>query len=321
MSSNDLQAALDRLELRHLRYFVTAAETSHLGRAAERLGISASTLSHQLRQLEEILGLPLFDRVGRGIVLAEAGRVFLSHARAALAEVAAGALAVTELSQGQRGLVRLGVIHTFHNTLLPPLMADFLRRHPGVRMEVEEHPAGVIEDKLAAGALDLGIAFAPPQRAGIRAETVFDEELVLAVKADHPAARRKSIAARRLAGLPLALLTGRFATRHLIARTFAGVVDIVPALELASVEAQINIVRTGRFAAILPERAARRAGGIACVRIVEPTPVRTAALLWAMDRQRGAPAAAFARLFSTTFGAASTTAGTRREGAVPAPEA
>ena len=252
---DDLQL---RLELRHLRYFAAAAELQHLSQAAEKLGISASTLSHQIRQLEDALGLPLFDRVGRGITLSEAGRTFLVHARHALADVAAGCAAVNELSAGKRGTVRVGVIHTYHNTLLPPLMATYRRSHPGVRLMVEEHPAAVIEDMLAAGTLDLGIAFAPPGRADIRAEAVFEEELVLAFKAGHPAARRKTIQARQLAGLALAMLSERFATRHLIDRTFEGVVKIEPALELGSVEAQINIVRTGEFGAILPARAAAR---------------------------------------------------------------
>ena len=167
---------------------------------------------------------------------------------------------------------------------------------------IEEHPAAVIEDKLAQGALDLGIAFAPPGRADIRAEPVFDEELVLALKAGHPDARRKTIQAKQLAALPLAMLSERFATRHLIDRAFAGVVKIAPALELASVEALINIARTGRFGAILPARAAQGYAGIAAIRILRPTPKRTAALLWPAQRQRGAAAVNFARMFANAFG-------------------
>src|SRR3569833_2762248 len=99
------------LELRHLRYFLTVAELQHVTRAAEALHVTQSTLSHQIRQLEEQLGTELFDRVGRGVQLTQAGRLFRSFAQRALDEVDAGRTALDELGKLLRGTLRIGVIH------------------------------------------------------------------------------------------------------------------------------------------------------------------------------------------------------------------
>jgi len=290
------------MELRHLRYFLAAAKREHLTHAAEALGISASTLSHQIRQLEDDLGTALFDRVGRGIALTEAGRVLRVHAQRAFAEVESARHALDELARGERGTLRIGVIHTFHNSLLPAVVAQFARRYPHVRLCIEEHPADIIEQRIAQGRLDLGIAFAPAGREDLGAERVFEEDLVLAVARSHPLARRRSVEAHTLTKLPVALLSRRFATRRLLDRLLASVVELEPSLEMGSVEALINMVRTGEFASILPARALERDGGIAAVRIHNPSLTRTAATLWSRERAKSSAAKHFAAMFHKRYG-------------------
>ncbi|KAF1046744.1 LysR substrate-binding domain-containing protein [Xylophilus sp.] len=278
------------VELRHLRYFVEVARQQHVTRAAEALHVTQSTLSHQLRQLEDLLGTALFDRVGRGVQLTEAGETFLSFATRALLEVEGGATALQELGSLARGRLRLGVIHTYNATLLPPVVARFAAAFPGVHLAIEDLPGLTIENGVANGELDLGIAFAGPVRDDVVSEPLFSEELVLAVPTGHPCAGQREIAAAQLAGLRLAAQTGRFSSRRLIdqalGRWIAGAIH----LEMSSIEAMLRTVRLGNLAAVLFERAVPSSAELLRLPIRQPTVRRTAALLWHAGRTRSAAA-------------------------------
>ena len=125
------------MELRHLRYFVAVAEHLSFTRAAARVHVTQSTLSHQIRQLEEEVGQPLFDRIGKKVVTTEAGELFLGFAVRALKEVDQGIAMLKPGSGGLTGQVRVGATHTFNIGLIPECVALFLARHPTVRVRVE----------------------------------------------------------------------------------------------------------------------------------------------------------------------------------------
>lgn len=120
------------MELRHLRYFVALAETLSFTRAAERVHVTQSTLSHQIRQLEEQIGQPLFDRIGKKVVTTEAGELFLAFAARALKEVDLGLAMLQPGGGGLSGRLRIGATHTFNIGLIPECVALFLARHPTV---------------------------------------------------------------------------------------------------------------------------------------------------------------------------------------------
>src|SRR5213592_727938 len=100
------------MELRHLRYFDALAETLNFTRAAERLHVTQSTLSHQIKQLEEELGTLLFDRIGKRVALTEAGDEFLHHATRALREIDLGLGALRQNASDVSGELRIGSINT-----------------------------------------------------------------------------------------------------------------------------------------------------------------------------------------------------------------
>src|SRR4030095_11983121 len=116
------------MELRHLRYFVALAECLSFTRAAERVHVTQSTLSHQIRQLEEEVGRMLFERIGKRVVMTEAGERFIEHATRALREVDHGLGALKESSQDLAGEVRVGATHTFNLGFIPECAALFLER-------------------------------------------------------------------------------------------------------------------------------------------------------------------------------------------------
>jgi len=204
------------MEIRQLRYFLDIAETEHLTQSAQNLFVTQSTLSHGLRQLEQELDVALFDRLGRGLKLSQAGAEFKVYARRALQEIEAGRMALADLSGLKSGRLKVGAFPTFLNTVVPATVAAFSRAFPRVKVEVQDLRAGAIEEMLLDGRLDLGIAFHPAEHEEIEAEVLFDERLLLVVGSGHPLAKRRRVHMPQLASVPLALLPRTFATRRLI---------------------------------------------------------------------------------------------------------
>jgi LysR family cyn operon transcriptional activator len=275
------------VELRHLRYFLEVARYEHISRAADALHVTQSTLSHQIGQLEGLLGTQLFDRIGRGIQLTDAGRTFSDYARRALEEVDEGRFALDGLRDLVRGRVRIGVIHTYNTTLLPAVIAEFANSYPGIHISIDDLPASEIAAQVASGALHLGLSFATPGRTDVETEALFSERLMLVVRDDHPLARRKSVSARILSGLRLAVQTERFLSRRMVNAALGAWIGDDIWLEMSSIDAMLETIRLqGQTAAILFERAIGAESGLKQIEIVQPGVTRTAAIIWRSGRAR-----------------------------------
>ncbi len=287
------------MELRQLRYFVDIAKTEHLTTSARNLFVTQSTLSHGLRQLEEELGMVLFERIGRGLKLSQAGVVFRNYAERALHEIEAGRMALADLSELQTGALTLGVIPTFLNTLVAPAVAAFTRAYPKVNVVVRELLAPPVEAGLLDGSLDLGVSFHPPQRTELEALPLFDERMMLLVNPSHALAGRRTLAVKSLVDVPLALLPRSFYTRSLIDNGLREA-GVTPSLrvEMGSVESLIALCRWGDMATIVPERAAQQASDMVAIHLVGPQLVRTAGLLWRRGSHYSAAAREFAALLA-----------------------
>lgn len=296
------------MELRHLRYFLAIADGGTMARAAERVHVTQSTLSHQLAQLEREVGTVLFERAGRSLRLSDAGSVWLGYARGILAQVDEARAAVARTRKLETGEVRIGVIHSFVTKLMPDIAAGFVKRHPGVRLQVHEMPGLEIESQVEAGALDLGFAFHPPSRVGVTGERLFDDTLALAVHARHALASQRSIRLSQLAGVPLGMLTQRFATRRLLDTHFqrAGVTPRI-VIEIDSVDALERIAELGVGATFLPRRTTRPRRGAARLRLIDvtdPRLVRAAGLVWRRTAYRSAAASALGEYLRVALGTA-----------------
>ena len=289
------------MEIRQLRYFLDIARTEHLTESARNLFVTQSTVSHSLRQLEEELGVRLFDRLGRGLKLSQAGDAFRAYAGRALQEIEAGRMALGELAELRAGTLTVGVIATFLNTLVPSTVAAFSAAFPRMRVVVRDLRAGMIEDLLVAGELDVGIAFHPVAHAEIEAESLFDERLLLVVGRRHRLAGRKTMEMKALAGVPLALLPRSFETRRMIDENFraAGIEPSVP-VEMESVESLVAACRSGSLASIVPERAALQARDLHAIELTSPRPVRRAGVLWRRGASRSVAARKFVALLEPT---------------------
>lgn len=270
------------MELRHLRYFVALAETLSFTRAAERVHVTQSTLSHQIRQLEEQVGQPLFERIGKKVVTTEAGELFLAFAARALKEVDLGLAMLRPGGGGLTGQVRIGATHTFNIGLIPECVALFLARHPTVQVRVEELSADQIVARLHSGELDIGIAYRPGSPTDLWFEPLYNEEMVLVVADAHPYAGRRRIRMVELHQQRLVLLPGHFATRTMLDECFqaAGAEPVVVA-EMSSIAPMLGLVSRTLVGAIVAINAVPESmSGLQVIPIESPTPIRTPGILW-----------------------------------------
>jgi DNA-binding transcriptional LysR family regulator len=174
------------MELRHLRYFITVAEELHFGRAAERLNMTQPPLSQQIRQLEDELGVQLFNRVGRNIELSVAGRVFLEETQQTLVQVEHAVQAARRAARGEIGRLVVGFVGTAAYRVLPSTLRVFQERFPGVEVALREMTTLDQAKALRAEQMDVGFLRPPVDSNGLEIETVFREPLVVALRETHP---------------------------------------------------------------------------------------------------------------------------------------
>ena len=183
------------MELRHLRYFVAVAEELHFTRAAERLHIAQPPLSQQIRALEAELGVQLFERTRRSVVLTDAGHALLAKARALLAATQALPQELQRIARGETGLLRIGFSSTLPLTkVLRDVVAEHRRTHPDVALNLREmHSASQFEG-LRRGELDVGLVrYNEHAPEGIRLTLLRRDPLRLVVPSTHRFAKRRSV--------------------------------------------------------------------------------------------------------------------------------
>jgi LysR family cyn operon transcriptional activator len=290
------------MELRHLRYFVALTETLSFTRAAARVHVTQSTLSHQIRQLEDEVGQALFERIGKKVVTTEAGELFLASATRALKEVDHGIALMRSGARGLTGQVRIGATHTFNIGLIPECVAQFLARHPTVRVKVEELPAEQISTRLHAGELDLGIAYRPSEPTTLWFEPLYNEEMVLVVSDAHPLAGRKRIRMAELHQQRLVLMPDYYATRRLLDDCFkaSGAEPLVVA-EMSTIAPMLGLALRMEIGAIVAINAVPAGlGGLRMIPLEHPTPIRSPGMLWRLEGEKAATAQAFAVIVRKT---------------------
>ena len=169
---------------RLLRPFVALADELHFGRAAERLHVSQPALSQQIARLERQLGVRLFDRTRTRVELTEAGAAMLPAARTAVEAADAAAEAARSHARGEAGELRLGLSPGAHY-VAQPLLAEFARRRPGVRVRARQDSSGALAEQVADGRLELALGFCTEPREGVVCAWLRDEPVVVAVAAGH----------------------------------------------------------------------------------------------------------------------------------------
>lgn len=179
------------MDLRQLEYFAAVSEELHFTKAAEKLGMSQPTLSHQIRSLENEIGTPLFDRIGKRIELTEAGRLLLEYSNQMFRTRKNAMDAIDELCNQQRGTLVIGAFPSDLDYRMTQLLIDFHNEFPHVRLTVLTSVE--ILKQVLEMEVDIGIAILPLQDERIEIIPLSREEYVLVVPENHELADRSSV--------------------------------------------------------------------------------------------------------------------------------
>lgn len=190
------------LDLRQLRYFIAVAETENVGRAAEQLHISQSPLSRQIKQLEEQLGVLLFERSKKRVRLTQEGRDLLGEARTLMANANRVETFARRLGTGNAGRLAVGYVEgAMYANVVSPSLRAFRIASPSVTLSLQALGTAVQFEYLRRHMLDVGLAYRMPEReSGLSGALVLDEPLTLAIPKGHPLCRSRTVKPAQLDG-------------------------------------------------------------------------------------------------------------------------
>ncbi len=291
-----------RLDLTDLGLFVHVSEAGSITAGARRACLTLASASERIRGMEMRLGAPFLRRQARCVALTDAGGVLLRHARRVLAEVDAlhGALAVFGSTPATR--VRVFANTSSLSDLLPRRLPGFLRSHPEVQVETEEHVSEVIAEALRRGECDLGIASDAADLQGLQCQPLRADTLVLAVPVGHALEHRAPLSMASVPSQPFVGLMDEAAQQRLIERNLAA--DGTPVtwrVRMRSLEDVCRMVGEGVGLGVLPALLVRRLGrrhGVRAVSLTDAWTRRTLMLCMRDAQQLSAPARALAQALS-----------------------
>jgi LysR family transcriptional regulator for metE and metH len=184
------------LDIRHLKLIVAVTEEKSVTRAGEVLHLTQSALSHQLREVEEQLGTPLFLRMNKKMVLTQAGETLLQTARQVIAEMKRAEHHISEMAANRQGTLRISTeCYTCYHWL-PGVMKEFRRKFPGVELKIDAEATHRPVQALLQGKLDLGIVTDVQRDKRLQYRPLFEDEFVAVMAPDHPLAARPFVTAR-----------------------------------------------------------------------------------------------------------------------------
>ncbi|SHG77996.1 DNA-binding transcriptional regulator, LysR family [Hydrocarboniphaga daqingensis] len=279
------------MELRHLRYFVAVAEELHFTRAAQRLGIGQPPLSQQIQQLETELGAPLFKRLPRGVALTEAGMAFFFDAKAVLAQVERATRNVQRIARGDQGAITIGMINSapFHPRV-QLILREFREQYRSVQLSLTEASTPELAKAVLAGTIDA--AFVRPlisDDPGLIVETLFDEDLLIALPANHPLGQQKTLSVESLAREPFVMFSrevGSGLYDEIIAACRRG--GFSPRIEqqASQVTSIVNLVAAGLGVSMVPASMRQiNSDGVIYRRIDDPAPKARMSLVYRENYQ------------------------------------
>ena len=279
------------IELRQLRYFVAVAEELHVGRAAQRLNMTQPPLSQSIQGLEAMLGAALFIRAKRGITLSAAGHALLPEARRLIKDSQALPELVRSAALGESGQLSIAFISTADYHLLPPVLREFRKRYPQVKLSLREATSDVQLEALRLGQIDLGLVIPPiPDKLAelVNYQAMMAEPLILAAPEDAKwLGKKKSVSLNQCQGQPLIIFprANGPALYDAIVGCFQNA-GITPEIGQEAIQMQtiIGLVSAGMGIALVPQSVSNlKRPGVAYRDIDQSTPLIETGVAWRKD--------------------------------------
>ena len=269
------------MELRQLKYFVKSAETENFSLAAQECFVVQSTLSQQIKQLEENLGVPLFERIGKRISLTEAGRQFLPFARQTLETAEQGRQQLHDINKLKTGRLRIGATYGL-SVLLTKTMQRFCPQYPNIRFDIRFERADELTTLLHNREIDFALTYNLLSNEPLLEEIqLFESRLCAVVAEGHPLAKFKDVSLNQLkdflSTVPAKGMNARTILDGLL-REYA--VDLKPLMEINEIYTMIHMVKTCNLVAILSESVIYEEEGFKAIPIREARETMRASLVY-----------------------------------------
>ncbi|MFC4808197.1 LysR family transcriptional regulator [Paenibacillus sp. GCM10023250] len=270
------------MELLQLHYFLAVARSEHVTEAARHLHVTQSSLSKTIQRLEEDLGVPLFDRVGRKLRLNDYGRRFLRRAERALFELEQGRVELRDLSGPDHGTLELGVTTA---GILPNILREFRKKRPSIHFHVQMLTTQEMVTLLDRGEVDFCLSSPPITRDGIECQVVFVDPILLAVPKGHRLAGRSRVSLAELRDEWFVGVKKGFGTRDLMDEECRSVGFEPHYVYEGDEPARLtNLVEAGIGVAFVPSTARNPRAHVAYLYVETHLAVREIALLWHKSR-------------------------------------
>lgn len=244
---------LDRaVTLRQLRSFKTVADLNSFSLAAQRLKLSQPSISYQVKELEQILGLPLLDRLGKRVQLTEAGSLLYGHARRMLDVLDEATVAIEEMRGIQRGSLRVGASTTVGIYLLPAALGAFKKLHPGLVISLEIGTRERVQEQVLRNELDLAVVGPALKDPDLAIIPFLSDELVVVAPAGHALANKRGLRLKDVATAPFVMREAASGSRWSLEKAArkAGA-KLTIAMELGSNGAIKHAVESGLGLAVI----------------------------------------------------------------------
>ena len=241
---------------RQFNAFLTVARLGNFTRAAARLAISQSTLTVQIRNLEQTLGVRLFDRNRRQVSLTSAGRELITPIDDIVERIDSLVALTQDVSALRRGVVTIAALPSIASSALPPAVAAFVAANPGIKVRIHDVVAQRIIELVKAGDVDFGVGCLIRKDRELAVESLWTDEMRLFVDRRHALAARRSVRLGDLRQIPLILTTRDSSARQLFDKAAdRAKMVFTPAFEAHYMSTALALARAGLGAAVLPELA------------------------------------------------------------------
>lgn len=254
------------MELRQLKYFVKVAETLNFSEAARSLYVTQSTLSQQIKQLEQDLDTQLLIRTSHSVALTEAGDELLPYARRTIQDAELCAARIVDLKNALGGTLNIGVTYSF-SPILTETLVSFMKQYPKVKLNIFYRPMAELMDMLRCREVDFALAFKPSQpMPDVVSHILFQTYIAAIVGQSHPLASKDRISLSELSAHDLALpakgLQARNALEHILSKYPC---DLKIRIELNEVNILLKLIRQNRLATVLAEATIHNETGVKAI--------------------------------------------------------
>ncbi|KAE8758518.1 LysR family transcriptional regulator [Paraburkholderia madseniana] len=289
----------------HLAAFFSVAETGSVTAASERLHVSQPALTREIRELEERVGVPLFDRLPRGMQPTEAGRLLAEYAAQIFSLADAAETAIGEFAGLTRGHLGLASSRTIGVYLLPPVLDEFRRLYPGITVDLAVSNTEHVEETVLAHERQLGLIEGPYDASAFDAAVIGRDELIAVAGASHPLTRKRRVSAAEVGNAELVMREPGSGTRMVIEDAYARHgYELSPKLSVGSAEAIKRMLRLGNAVAWVSRQTVAdelATGVLVQLRVHDLNIERDLNMIWRKARALSPSARAFRTLADQMF--------------------